>query len=1289
MRLESGTCNVCSAPCSSCMHLNRALIGSKAEEFSDENCRLGEANQHCTEESGRSSLRSRACKTSHMASVSSIHDSLSENAENRRALSQKFQDSKCLESLDDSTSCISRTNNANLVSSSHQINSDIINISCSSTSISHIGAERSGNGPSVDMSEWCMENKDSSLTKERVPLIVSGEKSLADKENLNNSMAKNSMEICPKSEADTENNVNVAKDKDHKYSACDGLHEKVEVLVKSPGRAGPQSEDESDESDDVEHDVKVCDICGDAGREDLLAICSRCSDGAEHTYCMREMLEKVPEGDWLCEECKYAEETANRSLDIEGKKTHKVCSTSQTAGKRPSESMEIATAAKRQALELSKGSPMASSPKRLVPLSRESSFKSVDKGKMKSGQQIPMRNNLGGDDKEIAHTLSTGPRSQSARSTLLKSNSFNNFNSKPRVKLVDEVVPQKQKGGVDHISKNMETPARMISKSMSFKSSNLGRSSAIESKVKMLSSKPGTAQDLKVSRHAKESGSFDRKFLSKIDRPVIGSTMVSSVVSTSKDDQKSTPHDETAKPSTVNNNREIKVTQDAKLYSVSKSNTSHKSPEPQVSSDKTSTSVNETQQDRLPRSHETSNQVDKTKDSSSDHVRSGVTNASKSSFCRKCKYFGHATECCTAQEFGAEESVTATDSSKEEMHKGNKLKAAIEAALLRRPEMHKKKEAPDQTNEFPASSTGLKCDVTCQHQVLISNSLINSISAEETNVKHEIIENSTFETPKCPSANDLKQLCQTQFCSQLRKSDSVDPTSAKPVVRDLPINDLEISSVLSKMSVFPEYEYIWQGDFKVHRNGNPADLYTGIQAHLSAWASPKAVEAGKYFLPETLKGNYERHYKGLLDHMIRNDLALSGTFDGVELLIFASNQLPENSQRWNMLFFLWGIFRGRRINHSDSAKRICIPSLNVIPNEKDFPTAVMTLSETRCSLKRMEEGSTDRGHNSRDRVPEHKKNIESKLPEAMGTGINSRMVETKINCEISVKQENSLSLLIPSVGCQEKDTATNISKDKIWETTNNDENHRRPKRKRMEDVIDINMEAKGDPTVKGVNIQPHNDKKVPHIDLYKVAEASAGSCQKMPWNEVNGQLEDTKSSCKNLQAGFGGIYGFYNHGARGSFNGSFGSCSSVEEKGCKEACDEKIIHEDLRSMERTFFPVDTHNRKGSGMVVNSESLNGPREFVDQFQVGIPNLELGLGGEMKPSHSGKLPFFVDKKNNQEKGPDILTDEREDESVAASLSLSLSFPSSNKEPISKTEPLPDVNRSFLLFGRFTDK
>jgi len=36
--------------------------------------------------------------------------------------------------------------------------------------------------------------------------------------------------------------------------------------------------------------------------------------------------------------------------------------------------------------------------------------------------------------------------------------------------------------------------------------------------------------------------------------------------------------------------------------------------------------------------------------------------------------------------------------------------------------------------------------------------------------------------------------------------------------------------------------------------------------------------------------------------MIRNDLALKGIFDGVELLIFPSNQLPENSQRKDLFY---------------------------------------------------------------------------------------------------------------------------------------------------------------------------------------------------------------------------------------------------------------------------------------------------------------------------------------------------------------------------------------------------
>lgn len=74
----------------------------------------------------------------------------------------------------------------------------------------------------------------------------------------------------------------------------------------------PQSSSESESIMDKEDDVKVCDICGDAGQEDLLAICSRCIDGAEHVYCMRTMLDGLPDGDWFCEDCKFKEEYKDR-----------------------------------------------------------------------------------------------------------------------------------------------------------------------------------------------------------------------------------------------------------------------------------------------------------------------------------------------------------------------------------------------------------------------------------------------------------------------------------------------------------------------------------------------------------------------------------------------------------------------------------------------------------------------------------------------------------------------------------------------------------------------------------------------------------------------------------------------------------------------------------------------------------------------------------------------------------------------------------------------------------------
>lgn len=217
----------------------------------------------------------------------------------------------------------------------------------------------------------------------------------------------------------------------------------------------------------------------------------------------------------------------------------------------------------------------------------------------------------------------------------------------------------------------------------------------------------------------------------------------------------------------------------------------------------------------LPRTRETANQIEKSRDSSSDRVRPVVPTSSKGPFCQKCKEFGHAIECCTAgttQESGAEISVTTSSSSKEEMHKGNILKAAIQAALLRRPEIYKKKEVSNQTDEVSTSGTDLNCEVTSNDPILVSSTPKNSMSVEETPEQQEILENSTSDSSKCSSANDFKQLksCPTDFRSQPGKLGSICLAAGKPVVRDMSDKAMTLSILPSKTLAFPEYEYIWQ-----------------------------------------------------------------------------------------------------------------------------------------------------------------------------------------------------------------------------------------------------------------------------------------------------------------------------------------------------------------------------------------------------------------------------------------------------------------------------------------------
>lgn len=101
--------------------------------------------------------------------------------------------------------------------------------------------------------------------------------------------------------------------------------------------------------------------------------------------------------------------------ETEGKRMNKVSSSTHFSGKRIAENVEVAPAAKRQALEMSMGSPKASSPNRMGVLSRESSFKNLDKERVRSAQQTCLGNQSTNDMLETSRSSTAGPRLQTPK----------------------------------------------------------------------------------------------------------------------------------------------------------------------------------------------------------------------------------------------------------------------------------------------------------------------------------------------------------------------------------------------------------------------------------------------------------------------------------------------------------------------------------------------------------------------------------------------------------------------------------------------------------------------------------------------------------------------------------------------------------------------------------------------------------------------------------------------------------------------------------------------------------
>ncbi|TXG74875.1 hypothetical protein ES288_1Z002500v1 [Gossypium darwinii] len=1160
-KAESGTCNVCSAPCSSCMHLSIAQMGSKSDEFPDETDHVAVGSQYSiNEDKTGDSLYHRPSEASNLLSVNSSHDSYSESIESKATARPSDVANAMVDAGIDRTfsnkSDGSKASDANITFSYSNKDLDSKNSSRSATSVCSLGSGKAPTSEKLELSEPASVKEGSSSPRIQTPYSHSGSSKSAV-----GGSSEISPKIHPKLEADIDDNGRDPLDetgKNLKEDEIDELNEFVKLPDKQESPSQTASVDESYESDASEHDVKVCDICGDAGREDLLAICSKCTDGAEHTYCMREMLQKVPEGDWLCEECKLGEETESQKqgLDAEGKKANKLSSSTRSLGKRHAENLEGASAPKRQAIQTNMGSPKSLSPSRLSAFSREGSFKNLDKGKVRPSPQISLGNHSGNGMPEAVRTPTSGPRLQTSKGSLLKCSSFNTLNSKPKLKLVDEVVIQKRK-------------------------------------VKTLSSKYPHVQDLKG--------------LKQVDQKLTPRADAISHSSANHRETKVVPSE--GRPNTLSrstSNLARKGVDNAVSSAVSFTNGRNSSEQKvnPVSLKEEPSSSSSRASERQPSNNNGCvrwpisvsrfiNQSEKSRESS-------VSRSSKRVPCLTCKGMGHTAEYCSVcQASGADQSAPRT--SREEINKGNKLKAAIEAAVRLKPGI---------------------CERTSQDPSSVCDKAKNVISVESTDEG---------------KANICNQASTANI--KLLNSHSTDAVSV--------VSSGNLSVGDNYLSAIPEHEYVWQGAFDVNKLGKPPELCGGIQAHISTLASPKVLEVvnsfphkvSLYEVPRLSTWPAQFHDSSPKEdnialYFFAKDLERK--FEGVELLIFPSNHLPEHCQRWNNLFFLWGVFKARKANCSNSSKSVCNPDASMVCLEKQRSMGnvvpVTTSVEKTCI-------STDRVGDTKvasfeqtfggikEKLEEQDVKVDTKFLSRIAT--SSTHVQPKMKCTTTLEmhiEEAKPSLNNCLLEKQEAVVEEKIGGDPVKIRYSKD------------DVC-----ADGKTSIRDLNSLQLNHPKTPFLDLTKpVPEVSIDTSQKLPWAEVKRVSVDRGCDNKKLKTGFSGIY-------------------------------KKIIPEDMGSSERFFFPVESR---------------GPGEFRlgDNSK---PWKELSLKDEDREQW---------KKNDNRNTPqDKVTKKQEEDDVSASLSLSLSFPfpemERNVKPVPKPEQqLPErhpVNTSLLLFRGFPEK
>lgn len=699
-----------------------------------------------------------------------------------------------------------------------------------------------------------------------------------------------------------------------------------------------------DKSSEEVEDVKVCDICGDVGEEEKLAVCSRCNDGAEHTYCMRVMMEEVPDSEWLCEDCQTAVESekdnrleksqvkvgTSKELSLEGEinkpaiaakgRSSSDCelkagnienkesnTTNERNGtvKTRTEEDAVTTSSTRDIFSETGGLYMgADSRKRMEP-SHETFVSDADKGKQPSHQ---VSTSL------VVNALKN--QAPQSRGQLSKSTSFNN-SKVPKVKQLLNEVPQKPKflkESWSSIINKKEGPISMTTKSATFK-----KPKPCEPTNKAKSSVLSPAEEPRVPNQL-ASHNVTNGQCSILGPPSATSSMVASVLRTDSTTQLLSTRNNTVDSNNLGSvhlqgNSELKKPRLAKVPGSMMLSNAERSAGGILGSG----AHREVIQNSDP-SHRDAKIKDQT------GFRQGASSSNRTIRCQRCNEYGHSTHFCEVEKLRLSSGKPLSERNlKDASAKRNKTSevstlASSEKTPSREPE-HVVKCAINQ-NLINGPNDGIPAPFSHVKKHSLSPRANVSIPGSGVDCSKPKFKNND------PSLSGTAGIFVHN--GRIMPNDHRDEPAQGFSAGDEPTS-----------STVPELGWIWQGGFELQRTGSSPELCDGFQAHLSCSASQLVLDAVKKFpskvqLEEVPRKNswptqfqkngptydniglfffardvqsYENHYSKLVENMLKNDLVLRGSVGTVELLIFPSNILSKNFQRWNMLYFLWGLFR--------------------------------------------------------------------------------------------------------------------------------------------------------------------------------------------------------------------------------------------------------------------------------------------------------------------------------------------------------------------------------------------